>query len=484
MQSIVEKLHDYALSQPESLAAAFENDEMTYAELWDSVLRCYDVLRRAGVQNGDRVVFQTCYTRIYLIACYAVHLCHATFVPIDKISTPNIIETIRQRMDARCLITKEKVTGAQICLTFSELSEQLASASASPEYTFPDDEDAACILSTTGTTGDPKGAILSQRSLSAYSIAEAVYADFTPETVNLSFVPLNHVAPMWTMFALTYCGGASVILDGIMRLKLMYEYIEKYNVSSLYIPPSGLSILAQNSSNKLANYADQIKFFVISSASMSDVQREYITRTLPNTFISFGYGSSEMGWVSGLKIRADDVKPVNCVGRPIPGVTVRIVDDDKNDVPVGQPGQIMVKSDLNFSGYWQNPALTEKMMYNGFVVADDICYMDEEGLLYIVGRKDDMINIGGLKVFPAEIENAAMSIDGVLDCICFRAQDPITGQAAKLLIVKKEDSALTLQEIRTQLLKSLDAYKIPRMIDFTDHIEKTANGKPNRKAYQ
>lgn len=484
MQSIVEKIHEHALNRPDSIAFVIENDQLTYAELWDSVLRCYSILRNAGLKNGDRVVFQSCYTRHFVIACFATHLCHAIFVPIDKNAAPESIEITCRKLDARCVITKNPASGAEICLTFSELQDLISHAASGVSYIFPSEEEAAFIMSTTGTTGNPKSTVLSQRSLCAVSIVQKDYLSLTAQSGVLSFAPLNHVASIWILCNMIYSGGVFIMLDGILHLKQMYQYIEKYNVTSLYIPPSGISILAQNTINRLADYADHIDSVIIASSSINESLLAYLRRTLPHTNLSYQYGSTEMGHACAINLNDNKGKPISCVGKPVPGVTVRIVDDDKNDLPVGESGQIMVKSNNNFSGYWQNPELTAKVMYDGFVVSDDIGYKDQDGYIYIVGRKDDMINIGGLKVFPAEIENAAMSIDGVLDCICFRAQDPITGQAAKLLIVKKEDSALTLQEIRTQLLKSLDAYKIPRMIDFTDHIEKTANGKPNRKAYQ
>ena len=135
-------------------------------------------------------------------------------------------------------------------------------------------------------------------------------------------------------------------------------------------------------------------------------------------------------------------------------------------------------------GYYKRPELNGIVLRDGFFLSDDLGYLDEDGYLYVCGRKDDMINIGGLKVYPSEIENAALKIQGIVECICFGVPDPVTGQAVKLLIKTDDSFAGTVALVTETLSRTMDYYKVPKCIEIVDEIAKTANGKPDRKFYQ
>lgn len=134
-------------------------------------------------------------------------------------------------------------------------------------------------------------------------------------------------------------------------------------------------------------------------------------------------------------------------------------------------------------GYYQMPELNAEAFREGWFLSNDMGYIDAEGFLYVLGRKDDIINTGGLKVYPSEIEIAALKIEGVCDCVCFPVNDDITGQAAKLLIKKNSGCDKTIVDIKRQIAAYLDQYKIPKSIEFTDRVERTSNGKLDRRFY-
>ena len=134
-------------------------------------------------------------------------------------------------------------------------------------------------------------------------------------------------------------------------------------------------------------------------------------------------------------------------------------------------------------GYYRMPELNDAAFRNGWFLSNDMGYIDAEGFLYVLGRKDDIINIGGLKVYPSEIEIATLKIEGVCDCVCFPVNDDITGQAAKLLIKKNSGCDKTIVDIKRQIAAYLDQYKIPKSIEFTERVERTSNGKLDRRFY-
>jgi len=484
METVVEKICDHAKTTPDRLAVIFEDEALTYKELWESALRLSDFFKRSGVRKGDCVVCQSVYSSWYAVVCYAAHLCRAAFVPVDKNISAELVAQTAEDLSAKCVIARQKAPSDRVWLTFQELPECTASGSLDTEVTMPGADDTACVMFTTGTTGKPKGVVLSHKSIVTNGKLHYDRGLLFEEETYLTIVPVNHVGPMWRMFAHAYYGGTSIFLDGILKIKKMYEYIEKYNVAVLGMTPSVLGIFIQLGSDKLAQYADQIRVIGTGSASISEPQIQYITQTMPKTKIFFEYGSSELGTICCRQLHYNDTTPVNCVGSPHPWVSIRVVDENLEDVPTGEQGIIIAKSDMNFSGYWNNPELTAQCLRDGYVVSSDIGSFDEEGNLFLAGRRDDMMNIGGLKVFPGEIENAAESIPGVAECICCKVKDTVAGQAARLIVKKTDNSDLTLAQLRQGLMRRLDPYKVPKYIEFADHIARTANGKPDRKAYE
>ena len=179
-----------------------------------------------------------------------------------------------------------------------------------------------------------------------------------------------------------------------------------------------------------------------------------------------------------------DEKDIRCSGRPCEGVEIRILDDDMSELPRGRQGRVAIRTEMNFKGYWAMPELTASVYHGDWFLTNDAGYLDEEGFLYILGRIDDVINIGGLKVHPSEIEKAAAELEGVEECLCVDVPNALTGSGAKLLVRLKEGAALNARDIRAALTEKLDTYKVPAGIEFVDEIRKNAIGKPDRKYYR
>ena len=135
-------------------------------------------------------------------------------------------------------------------------------------------------------------------------------------------------------------------------------------------------------------------------------------------------------------------------------------------------------------GYYKNPKQTAEILVDGVVYTKDIGYIDEDGFVFITGRNDDVINVGGLKVAPTEVESVVMGLDSIADCICIGVKDDVSGQALKLLVVPAEDTRMDIKHITEYIAGKLEAYKVPHQYEEVDHIERTYNGKLNRKAYR
>ncbi len=481
METIVERLFINAKKNPEKTAVVFENESIDYRMLGNRTLQCFRYFKECGVSASDKIIIQGKYTTWFVACVFAAHLCNAVAVPVDKKPSEAAVLSLAKRVGAKLVITDFPIDRENNIL-FSDLEDRSKFDETFDTIVFPPIDSTADMMFTTGTTGNSKGVEITHGSLSIGAMVRMHEYEVKADNVGITLVPLNHVAPMWFLYLSIYNGSTFIFLDGMSRIKLMYDYMDYYNVSSMYIPPASISLISVLSKDKLHSYAGQMDYVVTSSAPMQVSQQNYMREMLPKTRLLFSYGSSENGIVS-LHRYHKDFRDITCCGRPCIGVDVRIVDDDYAEVSEGGPGRIIIRSEMNMKGYYQMPELNAAAFRNGWFLSNDMGYIDAEGFLYVLGRKDDIINIGGLKVYPSEIETAALKIEGVRDCVCFPVNDDITGQAVKLLIKKNSGCDKTIVDIKRQIADYLDQYKIPKSIEFTDRVERTANGKLDRRFY-
>lgn len=479
--SIVEKLSQHAKQTPEKLAVVFEGEEISYSELWEKSVRLAHLFKKLGLRDGDRVICQCKHDLYYVATIYAAHLCGAAVVPVDKNADGKMIADIAEHIDASLAVCNQ-IERFPNCVLYGEVASILPEDTSMNGLAFPDSDSIAVIIFTTGTTGAPKGVQLTHRNTIGWT-KRCSEMNSSAESVNLIAVPLNHVAPFMRLNQTIRIGGTQVFLESMMKLGLMFEYMDKYGVTSMFCPPSCISLFQQLVKGKMTKYADQLEYIISGSSAMTVSQQDYMKDVLPHTRLYTSYASSEAGLVA--ISRYDKInKAINCCGKPCQDVEFRIMDDAFHSLPAGQVGLIAIKSDMTMKGYYNRPDLTDAVLQDGFFISGDLGYMDEEGYLYVCGRSDDMINIGGLKVFPSEIENATLNIPGIIDCICFSIPDSVTGQAVKLLIQTDASFSGTTATVQEALSRMMDAYKVPKQIEIVPEIIKTANGKPNRKFYQ
>lgn len=481
MKTVVEKLFENADRHPDKLAVVFENEEVTYSQLKDAVIRLSSWFKLHGIEKGDRIVAQAAYCKWFIAAYYAAHLCGAIIVPVEKTLTQETLEGVVKRMDAKAAVSWLEPV-ALVSLNYGDAEDALADIEVQP-YTFPDLDLVANIIFTSGTTGIPKGAMLTQRNLSKACEVRMHEMNIIEDDVDISFTPLNHVGATRILDTILYYGRTYIALDGIIKIKVFYTCIEKYHVTSAYFTPSGLAAVERLSQDKLHDYAKQFDYIYIGSSAIQAAQVAFLDRVLPESRLFYVYASSENGTVTITRLDRDR-RDAYCVGRPCEGVEIRILDDSMNELPLGQRGRVAIRTEMNFKGYWAMPELTASVYYGDWFLTNDAGYLDGDGCLYILGRVDDVINIGGLKVHPSEIENAALEIDGVEECLCVDMSNALTGSAARLLVRPGEGAALTARDIRMALTKKLDTYKVPASIEMVEEIRKNAIGKPDRKYYR
>lgn len=251
------------------------------------------------------------------------------------------------------------------------------------------------------------------------------------------------------------------------------------------MPPSAVRMMILLAGKELTKYTEQIKYIHTGSAPFPETDKERLRKLLPNTKLYYAYGCSEAGRACIMEY-SKDMKSEGCAGRPTVNSRVFIVDDDREEMQSSATNQglIAITGDTVMEGYYNDPELTAKTLVDGVVYTNDIGYIDEEGYVYVMGRRDDVINVGGLKVAPTEVEGVALRFPGVAECVCYPVKDRLSGVSPKMNIVEEPGADVDTAALREYMLQHLEAFKVPKQFEKVDAVPKTANGKIDRKVYR
>ncbi len=487
-QCIEKYLQKYAEENPEKNAVIVKDVYTSYGELWKHVRAFSGYLKKeCGVRKGDCVVVKTMQTLNYAIAYFSTHLAGGIFVPLEKSISEEKAKEILEETEAVVYISKDALNGDNWKYIDLKNVENLALAYSPDAWdgTFPKLEDSADIMYTTGTTGKAKGVEVTHQVLLA--TAENYITGFELKSGNVIVVPgpMNHVNPLRKLYMSIMSGNTIIILNGLMSMKGFYHALDEQGATSLCLPPASLRLIWQASGNKLAEYADQIDFVECSTAPVTEADKKTLREQLPYSRLYNNYGLSECGAMVMYDFNAYPDKGAGCVGRPMVNSHVIIVDDERKEIISSKENMGLLANSglINMKGYWKRPDLTKQVLSDGYVYTNDIAYFDEEGFLYVVGRRNDTINVGGLKVEPTDVEEAAMSFEEVHECICVPMDDPVTGSALKLFVVTKSGGTLNEAELRKYMSSRLATYQLPKVYEVTDSIPRNFVGKPDRNAF-
>lgn len=429
-------IEQHARLHPHKTAIVCGEEKCSYAELWERVSRRMEDLRH--IDCGQICCLRAVTSIDFLISYFALHQVGGVAVPLEKSLPDEAYKTI---------------------------SEKLCS------YKVP--EGTADILYTTGTTGSSKGVMISHHTI----LADAEnLIDGQGFSHDLAFVvngPLNHIGSLSKIYPVIMLGGTIILVDG---LKDINKFFEAFNYPAAkmatFLVPASIRMLIQLSSEKLKALADKMEFIETGAAAISQSDMLELCRLLPHTRLYNTYASTETGIICTYNY--NDGKCVSgCLGKPMKHSSITISDK----------GKIICYGDTLMSGYVDDPEMTASILRDGAVFTSDVGRIDENGMLHLIGREGDVINVGGFKVSPTEVEDAALSFSDVKDCVCIAVDHIITGKALKLLVVMKEGKVLNRKELSLFLKSKLETYKVPLQYSEIDKVERTFNGKINRKYY-
>jgi long-chain acyl-CoA synthetase len=437
------KLEDYlkldAETYPEKVAVICKGETLTYSQLFSRVSRCASEWRSKGIGEGGIVPLESSRTIDYLVNYFAIHTLGAVAVPLEQ--------GIPEEM-------------------FQQISERLSTC------TIP--ADTADILFTTGTTGRSKGVMVSHKAIiaDAENLIDAM--SFTHENVFIINGPLNHAGCWSKVFPIIMLGGTLYLIKGMKNAEDLFTAMDyPSHKMAIFLVPASIRILLQFSSDRLAKYADKIDFIETGAAPMPHSDMLRLCEILPDSRLFDTYASTETGIITTYNYNDGRCIP-GCLGKPMKHSKIMITDN----------GTLACQGDTLMTGYAGDEELTLSVLHDNTLFTTDLAQIDSEGMLHLLGRQDDVINVGGFKVAPSEVEEVAMALPEVKDCICISSPHPIMGNALKLLVVLNAGYDLDKKRIARYIHSKLETYKVPLAYQAVPSIHRTFNGKIDRKAYR
>ena len=430
-------LEDYlaqdARLYPDKTAVICGDKTITWAELWQQVEN-----RASDYPKGKVIAFRSTQTIDFIVTYLAIHLAGSVAAPLEKDIPDSLFQEISSRLSA------------------CEIPAGIAD-----------------VLYTTGTTGRSKGVMISHRTIVADAENLIAGQGFSHNLVFVIHGPLNHIGSLSKIFPIILQGGTLHILDGLRDADTFFNAFREPGKYATFFVPANIRFLLTFDAKRFAALADRLDFVESGGAPLSHADMLQLCQILPHTRLYNTYASTETGIIATYNYN-DGRCLAGCLGHTMPHSRVTITSE----------GMISCQGDTLMSGYIGDPELTATVLRNDTVYMSDYGQIDAEGMLHIGGRESDVINVGGYKVAPTEVEDIAMSIEGIRDCICIPAEHPIMGKAVKLLVVMNEGVPFSKKTIARYIAARLESYKVPQLYEQVESIARTYNGKLDRKHYQ
>jgi long-chain acyl-CoA synthetase len=485
MTTVVEALLQHANSSPNKTALIVEGEHLSYRELAGRVLAVADFFSTIGVGAGKPVVLSADASAAFVYGYFACHLLGAICVPVDPQCSEGRLNYIVTKVGA-CSVFTEKGSRFEgiYCGKVSELLNFNETSIKEDKYHLPAMGQIADVIFTSGTTGDAKGVVLTHKAVSTAAKQINQFIGNGSDDTEIMPLPLSHSFGLGRLRCNMVMGATIILVPGFTNPALIYRALEEYSATGLASVPAGFSILLSVDAGRLAQYAEQLNYIEIGSSPMPIEHKKQLMELLPRTRICMHYGLTEASRSTFIEFHTDKDHLLS-IGKPSPRVEINIMDDKGATCLANESGRIVVKGEHCMAGYWKNEDLTQKILANGWLITGDFGYKDSDGYVYLQSRETDMINVGGRKVSPVEIEELLNAHPLIADCACVGIPDPrgITGMAVKAFVIVSNASTEKLTPVRLAsfLRGKIEPYKMPVAYQWIEKIPKTESGKIKRK---
>lgn len=493
-QNLATLLEQDAKMFPDHPGIIFEGEKITYGELEKKAGQIGQALKTMGVRKGDRVGIHLPNIPEFVMAYFGILKVGATVVPINVMMKRDEIRYVLSNSGARyCFTWKDflpevlpavkEISGFQKMIIVGGEGNgdgvALASMMDPSQPTLKtgevlSEEDLAVIFYTSGTTGKPKGAMLTHGNMVSNALATAETYQYCHDDIIISAMPMFHAAGQTNVMTAAFSQGATVVLLPRFSPEKVFEALTRER-ATVYIgvPTMYFQILYHPESDKFAQ--NNLRLCLVGAASMP----EKILKEFGDKFkvpISEGYGLSEAAPVVSHN-PVDGIKKPLSIGVPIPGVEMKIFGEDDRELGPGEIGELVIRGPNVMRGYLNRPEETEETLRGGWLHTGDMAYRDEEGYFFIVDRKKEMILTGGFNIYPREVEEVLFTYPKIAEVAVAGIPDLEKGEIAKAFVVLKQGETATQQEILEFCRSRMAVYKAPREVEFLKVLPRNASGK-------
>ena len=476
MKTIEEQIFEHVQSTPDKIALISGEIEVSYGQFWNYCLKAAaSIKENYNLQKGDRVILSAAGNIEFAYVYFGVHIAGGICVPIDPDTNQTRFDYIVKSTTPICVIgTLHNVQMDSISF------DDLINCNDKAEFVSPNKDQIADILFTTGTTGAPKGVALSYLNHAAAARNINEFIGNTSDDVELLALPVSHSFGLGRLRCSLSIGATVVMLGSFANVKKFFGEIKRCNVTIFGMVPASWGFIKKMSGKYIGKFANQLKFIEIGSSFMPIEDKQLLMELLPNTRICMHYGSTEASRSAFMEFHSYKDNLLTA-GHASPHTDIKLFSTDGKVLPLGEEGEVCVKGEHVTCSYWnETPERFASDFFDGYFRTGDCATMDSEGNIYLKSRIKEMINVGGKKVSPMEVEDILNKIPGIKESACIGIPDPgiVLGEVVKAFIVA--DESLTDNEIMEQLKSQLEVYKLPVEIERINEIPKTSSGKIQR----
>jgi fatty-acyl-CoA synthase len=494
-QNWINQLERHALMQPGATALRYLGCTTTWADLQRRVSALAGALSRRGVGSGDRVMVLMLNRTEFVESVLAANMLGAIAVPLNFRLTAGEIAFLVEDCEARVMITEAVLAPVATGVRNSQplldtiivaggpsgddmlgYEDMVDEAGDPPESVDIPNDSAALIMYTSGTTGRPKGAVLTHTNLTGQTMSGlyTMGADINND-VGFVGVPLFHIAGIGNFLSGLLLGVPNVIYPlGAFEPGQLLDVLAAEKVTGIFLVPAQWQAVC---AEQQAHPRDlKLRAMSWGAAPAPDALLREMSEVFPGTQIFAAFGQTEMSPVTCMLLGDDAIRKRGSVGKVIPTVAARVVDEDMNDVPVGEIGEIVYRAPTLMSGYWNNPQATAEAFAGGWFHSGDLVRMDEEGYVWVVDRKKDMIISGGENIYCAEVENVLADHPGVVEVAVIGRSHEKWGEVP-IAVAAVTDDQLQVEHLVEFLGERLARFKHPTALEIVDALPRNPAGK-------
>ena len=473
---LLQAIFGHAERWPGKTALIIGNTRISYSVLCEHILKTASILHHLGIRKGDKIILSAYKNIEFVYLYFASHIVGCINVIIDAETNAERLHYIEKKIQpAYCF---GYVSDIFPSIQFAELEiEKVSCCSESNNVLHLTEDNIAEILFTTGTTGTPKGVCLSYGNIYASAHNINSYIGNTPDDVEILGLPICHSFGLGRIRCNLLQGATIVILGSFANVRLFFKAIEEYGATGFGVVPAAWAYIRKISGKRIQKYNRQIRYIEIGSAAMPHAVKEELLDMFPDTRICMHYGLTEASRACFLEFH--DRVHLDSIGMPVcADVDIKIFDENGTLQPDGRRGEICVKGNMVLQRYLDE-ADNADAFFGDYLRTGDSGYIADH-YVYLIGREKELINVGGKKVSPAEVEDAVCAC-GVGDCVCVPVKDEsgIMGEQVKCYVLKGSTN-LSFAEIASSVSKRLEPYKRPVSYDWIEKIPVTTSGKKQR----